>query len=60
MATRIVIELDRSRCDGFGSCVNAAPDIFDLDDEGRVRLRRRRASPWLISRQCGAQPTIAR
>ena len=39
MATRIVIDVDRRRCDGFGNCVNAAPDIFDLDDEGKVCLK---------------------
>jgi ferredoxin len=36
MATRIVIEVSRSRRDGFGNCAIAAADIFDLDDEGNV------------------------
>lgn len=27
MATRIVIEVDRSRCDGFGNCVNEVTAI---------------------------------
>ena len=39
MAIKIVIEVDPTRCDGFGNCVAAAPDIFDLDDEGKVRLK---------------------
>ena len=28
------IDIDRGRCEGYGVCVQSAPDIFDLDDEG--------------------------
>ena len=28
------IRIDRTLCVGFGDCVNAAPDGFDLDAEG--------------------------
>ncbi len=28
------IDIDRERCEGYGVCVQSAPDIFDLDDEG--------------------------
>lgn len=28
------IEIDRSLCSGFGSCVSAAPALFRLGDDG--------------------------
>jgi ferredoxin len=28
------IEIDRSLCSGFGSCVDAAPEAFRLGDDG--------------------------
>ncbi|MFC4504697.1 MULTISPECIES: ferredoxin [Streptomyces] len=33
------IEVDESRCDGFGFCEQAAPDVFGLDDDGLVTVR---------------------
>jgi ferredoxin len=36
----IHIKIDPTRCEGFGNCVNAAPDIFEVDDDGRVCLRK--------------------
>jgi ferredoxin len=36
----IRIKIDPSRCEGFGNCINAAPDIFDLDDDGKVVLKK--------------------
>jgi ferredoxin len=39
MAIKIRIQVDAARCDGFGNCVMSAPDIFDLDEDGRVRLK---------------------
>jgi ferredoxin len=30
--------LDRVRCQGYGNCVIAAPDVFDVDDCGHVVL----------------------
>jgi len=30
--------LDRSKCQGYGNCVIAAPDVFDVDDSGHVVL----------------------
>jgi len=35
----IRIKIDPSRCEGFGNCINAAPDVFDLDDDGKVVLK---------------------
>jgi ferredoxin len=31
----LVIEIDRELCYGFGDCVSAAPDVFQLDDEDK-------------------------
>jgi ferredoxin len=34
---RIVI--DRSLCSGYGTCVEIAPDAFELDEEALARVR---------------------
>jgi ferredoxin len=33
-----VVETDRERCMGTGVCAFTAPDVFDVDDTGRVVL----------------------
>lgn len=33
-----VIKADLALCEGYANCVIAAPDRFDLDDEGMVVL----------------------
>ena len=33
---RIVIETDRDLCIGSGDCVDTAPAVFELDDDGKV------------------------
>jgi ferredoxin len=35
---RIIIETDRDLCIGSGDCVDTAPAVFELDDEGKVRV----------------------
>ena len=30
------IAIDRGKCQGIGACVDAAPGIFELDNEGKV------------------------
>ena len=32
------IKLDRTLCDGFGTCALHAPDVFSLDDWGYASL----------------------
>lgn len=32
------VAVDEMRCGGHGRCASIAPDVFDLDDEGYVRL----------------------
>jgi ferredoxin len=32
------IAIDLGLCQGYGNCVSAAPDFFDLDDSGQVLL----------------------
>ena len=34
MAYRIVV--DRNKCQGIGACVSAAPDVFEVDREGKA------------------------
>jgi ferredoxin len=33
---RIVIEVDRTLCFGFGDCVDSLPSVFALDDEEKA------------------------
>jgi ferredoxin len=32
------IEVDRDRCDGFGFCAEAAPELIRVDDEGEPEI----------------------
>ncbi len=32
------ITVDTDRCEGHGQCVAAAPDVYDLDEEGTVMV----------------------
>ncbi|MCE5200310.1 MAG: ferredoxin [Armatimonadota bacterium] len=34
MTYRIVV--DRVKCQGIGACVSAAPDVFEIDREGKA------------------------
>ncbi|HKS99358.1 MAG TPA: ferredoxin [Rugosimonospora sp.] len=36
------VRTDRGACQGYGNCVIAAPETFDLDGGGRVTLRAER------------------
>lgn len=36
----ITIKADRAVCQGYGNCVLADPDTFDIDDDGLVVLHR--------------------
>lgn len=33
---RVRVEVDRDLCIGSGDCVDTAPDVFELDDEGKA------------------------
>lgn len=33
------ITINLAACEGHGLCQQAAPDVYELDDEGYVRLR---------------------
>ena len=33
------IEIDRSLCSGYGSCIDAAPELFELGADGVVVAR---------------------
>ena len=34
LAYKIVV--DREKCQGLGACVGAAPDVFEVDNEGKA------------------------
>jgi ferredoxin len=34
LAYRIVV--DRRKCQGIGACVGSAPEVFEIDDEGKA------------------------
>ena len=38
MSSRWLVEADVDRCIGSGACVFTAPEVFDVDDTGRVTL----------------------
>ena len=33
---RIIVEVDRALCFGFGDCVDTLPDVFELDEENKA------------------------
>lgn len=33
---RILVEVDRTLCFGFGDCVDTLPDVFALDEENKA------------------------
>lgn len=35
-----VVKADRELCQGYANCVVGAEDVFDIDDEGMVVLRK--------------------
>ncbi|QYB00106.1 ferredoxin (plasmid) [Rhodococcus sp. USK10] len=44
------IHADRARCEGYGNCVMAAPELVDLDDDGVVILIRDRVDEAEVSK----------
>ena len=40
------IEVDLGKCQDHGQCVYAAPDLFALDDDGRLTLRQQTAGVY--------------
>lgn len=34
----IDVTIDLSRCQGYGNCVSAAPDVIDINDDGQAFL----------------------
>jgi ferredoxin len=34
----IRVVANRETCEGYATCIRAAPEIFDLDDDGLVKL----------------------
>ncbi|MGH3633730.1 MAG: ferredoxin [Mycobacterium sp.] len=36
---KVHVEINRAACEGHGLCAQAAPEIYELDDDGYARLR---------------------
>jgi ferredoxin len=36
----IEIHADLDKCEGYANCIVAAPDVFDIDDDGKVVVLR--------------------
>ncbi|HEY0449358.1 ferredoxin [Actinophytocola sp.] len=34
------VTADHDVCEGYGNCVTGAPDVYDIDDDGTVVLRK--------------------
>ncbi len=34
----VKLKVDIAKCQGYGNCVSAAADVFDVDDDGKVVL----------------------
>ena len=41
----LTVVADLDPCDGYGECVKAAPDYFELDDDGFVTVKRGDVTP---------------
>ncbi|WP_433368020.1 ferredoxin [Streptosporangium sp. CA-115845] len=46
----IRIVLDQSRCEGYGFCAEAAPDLLELDDEGELTVLVEQVAPEAVDR----------
>jgi ferredoxin len=45
----VIIVADRDTCIGAGTCVNTVPDVFELDEEGLVRVLQPKLDPKLLA-----------
>ena len=44
------VRIDYELCEANGVCVRLAPEVFQLDDDDRLRLKRERPAAMLRSR----------
>lgn len=59
MARRYRIEINREDCTGDALCVDEAPDVFELDDEGIAVVINPNGDPEEIYSAAEACPTEA-
>jgi ferredoxin len=45
-----LIKADQSKCEGYGNCVIAAPELVDVDDEGVVIVLQDQVSEAALGR----------
>jgi ferredoxin len=53
------IHIDPSLCSGFGSCVELAPEIFALDDDGTAKVKRSESDDPAVLDAAAACPMAA-
>jgi len=34
-----MVRVDKKKCIGCGSCVAVCPDVFEMDDDGKARVK---------------------
>jgi ferredoxin len=45
----VIVVADRETCIGAGTCVNTVPDVFELDEQGLVRVIQPEFDPMLLA-----------
>lgn len=53
------IVIDRSLCSGFGACAELAPDIFEVDADGKATVRVGRSDDPAVLDAADACPMAA-
>ncbi len=48
------VHVDRDKCEGFGFCEEAAPEVFALDDDGVLHITHAAAQPPLATKLASA------
>jgi ferredoxin len=44
----MTVQVDRDKCEGFGFCEEAAPEVFQLGDDGILHIQQPAAMPALL------------
>lgn len=49
--TKFKIELDKKKCIGCGACTAVCPDYFDMDEDGKAKVKKQLISDIGCSKQ---------
>jgi ferredoxin len=57
----LIVRIDRNLCVGFGDCMEPAPEVFELDEDGVIRFRTVAVNPTeaQLRSACNACPVDA-